>query len=172
MALSNSVDFSMTRDDLIQTALQDIGALAEGEVPTATQLTESALRLNMLIKFWQADGMQLWTRYYGYILPITGVSSVSIGAEGTAHAVSAYSYTTTSVASSSGGSTITLTTIGTAATTNVIGVQLSTGAMFWTTINGAPAGSVVTLTNALTGNVSSGAAVYFYSVSNKIKRPS
>ena len=61
MALSNSVDFSMTRDDLIQTALQDIGALAEGEVPTPTQLTESALRLNMLIKFWQADGMQLWT---------------------------------------------------------------------------------------------------------------
>jgi hypothetical protein len=43
--------------------------------------------------------------------------------------------------------------------------------MHWTTINGAPAGSVITLTAVLTGNVNSGANIYAYSSANKLTRP-
>lgn len=170
MALSASLDFSVTRSELIEAALQHIGALGEGETASATQLTESARLLNMLIKNWQTDGMQLWMRYYGYILPVSSVAKTALGAEG-GHAASSYLWTTTSAASSSGGSTITVTTVTGISTTNVIGVELDDGTMQWTTVNGAPAGSVVTLTAALTGDVAAGADVYVYATTAKLTRP-
>lgn len=170
MALSASVNFSLSRDNLITMALQHIGALGDGETPSTTQLTECSLLLNTLIKSWMPDRDQLWMTYYGYILPVSGVTKTSIGTEG-GHAVSSYVHTTTSAASSSGGSTVTLTSVTGVATTYNIGVEQSNGTMQWTTVNGAPAGSVVTLTAVLTGNVASGADVYIYQTANKLTRP-
>ena len=60
MALSNSTDFSVTRDQLIAGALRLVGAIAQGETPTAAMLAEGSEALNMLVKAWQADGMPLW----------------------------------------------------------------------------------------------------------------
>ena len=50
-----------------------------------------------------------------------------------------------------------------------IGIELDDGTIQWTTINGAPAGSTVTLTDALTDDVASGNAVYVYTA--KTNRP-
>lgn len=170
MALSNSINFSVTRNELIEAALQHIGALGEGDSANPTQLTECSRLLNMLIKNWQTDGMQLWMRYYGYILPTTGTSKISLGVEG-GNAATSYLYTTTSTTSSSGGSTITVSSVTGILNGNNIGVELDDGTMHWTTVNGAPVGSVVTLTDALTGDVASGADVYVYSTANKLTRP-
>ena len=52
MAHSGSVDFAVTRDDLITMALQNVGAIGEGVTPDSTQLSESALLINILIKSW------------------------------------------------------------------------------------------------------------------------
>jgi len=60
MSTSNSTDFNVTRDQIIAGALRMIGATAQGETPTATQVTEASEALNMLVKAWQADGMPLW----------------------------------------------------------------------------------------------------------------
>ena len=60
MATSGSTDYSQTRDDIIKRALRLIGVLAQGETPTADQVTEAAAALNGLVKAWQADGMPLW----------------------------------------------------------------------------------------------------------------
>ena len=171
MALSGSQDFTVTRDDIIKMSLQHIGVIGDGDTPTATQLTEGALYLNMLIKFWQSDDIQLWIRKTGYILPQTITSlpaKISLGAEG-GHATNAYNFTTTSAASSSGATTITVTSTTGISNTYNIGVELSDGTMQWTTVSGAPAGQVVTLAVALTGNVASGASVYCYQT--KILRP-
>lgn len=170
MALSGSVNFPVTRDDIIKASLQHISAIGDGDTPNATQLSEAGLLLNLLIKNWQVDGMQLWMTYYGYIFPISGVAKCSLGAEG-GKSASSYLYTTTSIASSSGASTITVTTVTGIATTNIIGVELSDGTMQWTTVNGAPAGSVVTLTAVLTGAVAAGAAVYVYATTAQLTRP-
>lgn len=166
MALSASINFAVTRDDLIKASLQHIGALEDGGTPSATQLSESALLLNMLIKHWKTYDIQLWVRKYGYILPVSSVSSVSIGAEG-GHAVTGYDFTTTSVASASGATTITVTTVTGISASDQIGVEQSDGTMQWTTVSGAPSGSVVTLSTALTGAVASGAAVYTYTQSSQ-----
>lgn len=166
MSLSNSINFAVTRDDLIKTSLQHIGALGDGETPSPTQLSEGGLLLNMLVKHWKTYDIQLWVRKYGYILPTSNVSSVSVGAEG-GHAVTGYDFTTTSATSASGATTITVTTVTGISASDQIGIELDDGTMQWTTVSGAPAGSVVTLAVALTDDVASGAAVYTYTQSSQ-----
>lgn len=60
MALSASYNYALTRDSLIARALRIIGAIAQGETPTATAVTEASQTLNEVMKEWQSDGMQLW----------------------------------------------------------------------------------------------------------------
>lgn len=170
MALSGSVDFGITRDQLITTSLQEVGAIGDGDTPTATQLSEAGILLNMLMKNWATDGMQLWMRYYGYIFPIHDTNLVQLGAEG-GKAATSYVYTQTSATSSSGATTITVDSITGISTTNIIGVEQSDGTMHWTTVNGAPSGSIVTLTAALTADVAVDAAIYVYATGNILKRP-
>lgn len=149
-------------------ALQNIGALGDGETPSATQLSEGSKWLNMLVKAKMADGMPLWALKTGYILPQTGVSTVTLGPTGT-HATLSYTQTTTSAAASSGASTIVVTSATGFTSTYNIGIELSDSTMQWTTINGAPAGTTITLATTLTGAVSSGAQVYVYQT--KLQRP-
>lgn len=60
MALSNSTDFALNRDQIIGMALRDINVLASGETPTNQELSDASLSLNSMIKSWIADGLQLW----------------------------------------------------------------------------------------------------------------
>jgi hypothetical protein len=60
MATSGSTNFSINRDQLITGALRVIGAIAQGETPSATLISESAEALNMLVKAMHADGMPVW----------------------------------------------------------------------------------------------------------------
>lgn len=166
MTTSGSYDFSMSRDDLILSAHQHIGAIGEGETCSTAQTTEAAKLLNMLVKLRAKDGMPLWALKRGYILPVTGASYVATGAQ----IVSSYIQTTTSAASSSGGSTVTLTSVTGVANGYNIGVEQDDGTMLWTTVNGAPAGSVVTLATTLTDDVASGNYVYVYQTANRVPR--
>lgn len=166
MTTSGSYDFSMSRDDLILGAHQHIGAVGEGETCTTSQTTEAAKLLNMLVKWRAADGMPLWALKRGYLLPVTGVSSISTGS----HIVSTYVQTTTSAAAISGASTITLTSVTGVANGYNIGVEQSNGTMLWTTVSGSPSGSTVTLATPLTYAVASGGTVYVYQTANRIAR--
>lgn len=172
--IPTSVNFEVTRDDLIKLAHLNLAIIDEEDNPSTTQYTQGAQYLNLLAKMWQADGLQLWASKYGYILPTTGVSSVAVGktaAGGSAHAVSSYVYTTTSATASSGASTITVTSASGISASDVIGIELDDGTMQWTTVNGAPVGTTVTLTAVLTGDVASGADVYTYTSTALIDRP-
>jgi hypothetical protein len=168
MATSGSVDFSVSRDDLIKTALQYIEAIGEGVTPNATQLSECSILLNMLVKARMVDGMPLWALKTGYVLPQSNVNDINLGPSGD-HATLTYTQTTTTTSSLSGATTITVASVTGFTNGYNIGVELNSGDMQWTTISGAPAGLVITLTVALTGDVASGAQVYAYQT--KIQRP-
>ena len=60
MSTSGTTAYSTNRDKLIKRALRLIGAISQGETPTALQISEAATALNSLIKAWAADGMPLW----------------------------------------------------------------------------------------------------------------
>lgn len=168
MATSGSVDFSVTRNELIETAMKTAGVIGEGETPNATQLSEVAILLNMIVKARMSDGMPLWALKTGYILPVTGTSQVLLGAGG-GHATASYVSTTTSAAASSGASTITVTSATGIANGYYIGIEQSDSTMHWTTVSGAPSGTTVTLTAVTTASVASGATVYCYQT--KLQRP-
>ena len=168
MTTSNSVDFSVSRDNLITDALIECGALGPDDSASANQTTHAARRLNTMVKSWGSLGPSLWARKTGYIMPQTGVNAIDLGPTGD-HATLSYVQTTLSSDAASGASIIVVTAATGIANTYYIGVELDDDTMQWTTVNGAPSGTTVTLTAVLTGAASSGNYVYCYQT--KIQRP-
>lgn len=60
MATSSSTNFATTRDGLINGALRLVGAIGQGETGTASQISEAADTLNMMVKSFMNYGMPLW----------------------------------------------------------------------------------------------------------------
>jgi len=169
MATSGSIDFSVSRDDIITEALEQMGVLAEGQSPSSDQLTSMSRTLNMLVKALQGDGLNLFALQKLYVYLEKNKNEYSLSSTTTDHFSSEYNRTTTSAVSSSTDTTITVTSISNMVSGDYIGIKLDDGTMQWTTINGTPSGSTVTLTDALTDDVSSGVTVYFYT--SKANRP-
>lgn len=79
MSTSGVTTYNLTRDQIITGALRMLGVVAQGESPTAIQITEAAEALNLMIKAFEADGMALWG-ITEYTVPLTNaVASYSIG---------------------------------------------------------------------------------------------
>lgn len=159
MATSGSIDFSMTRNDIISSAFRKLGLYAEGEEPTNQQITDAALDLNMMVKHWKTDGINLWCYENITLFPVIGQESYTLG---TAKATTSYNQTTVATAASSGASSIELTATTGAADTYNIGIELDGGSLQWTTISGALSGSTATLADTLTDDVAAGNRIYIY----------
>ena len=167
MATSGSVDFSVSRANLITDALMLVGAIGPDDTPSTNQITHAARQLNMLVKSWQGKiGIGLWARKTGYILPINDTNQVLLGPSG-GHATTSYVQTTlTSDASSTVISVDSATGI---VDTYYIGVELDDGDMHWTTVSGTPSGTTVNLSVSLPSTASEGNYVYCYQT--KMQRP-
>jgi hypothetical protein len=172
MTIAGTYSFSVTRDDIIKSAMQNIGKLGEAENPTAQETTDCAFRLNMMVKQWMgkadfAPGLKMWTRKRGDLFLSSSTGQYSLGPTGDNWTATSYTRTLTSVAVA-GASTLT-TTITNATNGDYIGIILDSGALFWTTINGVPIGTTITLATVLPSQASSGAYVYNYTT--KQQRP-
>lgn len=55
-----SATFTLNRDQVITGALRLLGVLGQGDSPDPIQVQDAAEALNVLVKSWQADGLQLW----------------------------------------------------------------------------------------------------------------
>jgi len=160
MAAPNSYNFVVTRDNIITDALLHIGAIGEGETPSANAVTEAARILNMLLKV-RANEIPLWSIRRGAILPVTEVSSINT----TSHIVINYDTTTISADEASGQTTLSVTTSAGMATSDQIGIECDDGTMHWTTISSVPDGTSVIIDTALDDEASSGNRVFWYTAS-------
>ena len=79
MTTSGVTTYSVTRDQIITTALRKIGVVAQGETATSDQITEAAIALNLMVKAWEADGMPLWALRTIAITLTAGKTSYSLG---------------------------------------------------------------------------------------------
>lgn len=165
MSTSGSYDFTVNRNDLITAAHQYVGATGEGEIPSTAQITEAAIVLNMIVKLREADGMPLWALKRGYILPFTGASSIATDS----HVVTTYRHTTTSAAAAAAATSIVVTSATGITAGDFIGIE-QTNAMQWTTVTNVSS-TTITLLNALTLAVASGADVYIYTATDRIQKP-
>ena len=187
--VSGSVDYKITRDTLSTAALRLLGVVDPENAagPTTNQLANAAEAMNLMIKQWQDIGIQLWERKYAAIFPQKNQQVYVLGNPGPEgdHAClstplgTGFVKTTLTAAIATGGTSAVLDTISTSGTIGVpaisiatawyIGIQLDTGYVYWTTVNGAPSGTTCTLIAGLPSSASAGNVVYSYAV--KLMRP-
>ena len=146
--------------------MRKLGILAEGEVASADQATDALEDLNLLVKSWPANGIDLW-RYEDLTVfmdvPASGLEPqfYNIGPTGDEATFDAFK-TELSVAASSGASTITVDDDVDITNGDNIGIELDDGTLQWTTVNGVPSSNIVTLTATLTGAAAIDNHVYNY----------
>jgi len=162
MARSGSTNFAVTRDDIIKYALQDIGRLTGfGTSPTTEQTTHAAWKLNVLIKRDMIRGLHLWAVSEGTLFLVASREAYTLGTGGD-KASASYVKTELASAAASGAATVTVDSATGISSADVIGVELDDGSIHWTTVNGAPAAGVITLTAVTTGAAALDNHVYAY----------
>lgn len=166
MASSGSVDFTVSRDDIIKRSLRLIGVLARGSVPSADDISEASMALNMIVKQWQgntdfAPGLKVWTRKRGYIFPALNEREYTLGPSGD-HATSSYRSTTISANEAIGQTTISLTSTSGMANGDYIGIRCNDGSIHWSTVTSFVANTSALIVDALTVAADAGATVYYY----------
>jgi len=168
MATSGSYNFSLTASEAIKEALVLVNAIRFNEAVSGSAMSSHMKTLNMMLKGWQADGIALWKRMEVALFQSLNGFSYTIGPSGS-HAADEYVKTEVLTAASSGDGTIDVDTIDGMTNGDNIGIELDDGTLQWTTINGVPAGSTVTLTAVLTDDVAVNNHIYTYT--NLTQRP-
>lgn len=168
MATSGSTDYLDNRNEIITEALELLGVLPAGDTANANDISSCSRTLNMMVKHWQANGIALWKNTQIYIFLEPDAQSYTLGPSGD-EATASMAKTEISTAASSGDSTIEVDGITGISNGDNIGVELDGGSLQWTTVNGAPSGTTITLTASLTDDVSVDANVFAYT--SGISRP-
>lgn len=172
MTTSGSVDFSISRDDIIKAAFQLNRAIGADETPSAWHIDRGLFFLNMLVKQWQGKAdfganLKVWSRKTAYLFLQTGQSVYSVGPSGDNWATS-YSTTTLSAGKTASSTSVSVTSaIGTNA--DYIGIQLADGSLGWSTISSGGGTTSLTLPANSLGAASAGARVFTYTT--KARRP-
>lgn len=161
MAVSNSFNFTRTAGQVIKDALRKCGLVAEGEEPSSGQLADGLVDLNLLVKSWPANGIDLWRYEELTVFTVVDKQSYNIGATGNEATFDAFK-TEMATAAANGASTITVDSAKDITNGDFIGIELDNGTLQWTTVNGVPAANVVTLTNVLTDSAGIDNHVYNY----------
>lgn len=120
--------------------------------------------MNALVKGWMASGLHVWTEQEGILFPQPGQARYLIGGTTTDNACANtdWGLGVLALAANTGATQVQLVA-GTVPTNGQnIGVLLNTGLMFWTTVSGAPVGTVVGLAQALPSAASAGGFAPFY----------
>ena|ERR1700757_428435 len=79
MTTSSTYTVQYTRDDLVTAALYKLGVIADGQSPTATNLTRGAMALNMVVGNLRAKGMPMWERNSYTFSTTPNTSTYNIG---------------------------------------------------------------------------------------------
>jgi hypothetical protein len=177
MATTGTYVFNTTLYQLVYQAMLNTGRLGEGEGPTSQEMTDCTYKLNSLIKQWQgmadfAAGLKMWTRRRGHLFLSTLTGQYILGGANSSHWTNSYVNNFLSQNSNAGTNTITVNSAAGFVNSQQIGIEMTgtyqNGNLFWTTINGAPSGNTITLTNNLPANALVGGIVYAYTTTAQL----
>jgi len=79
MATTGTYSFSVTRDDIIRAALQDIGVVDSTGTVDPYDNTTAAMRLNMIIKQWATEGFPIWCTATATVNLLQGKQDYTMG---------------------------------------------------------------------------------------------
>lgn len=169
MSTSGVATFARNRDQLIASALRKISAFESGETPDAAAVSEASDALNVLVKHWQGSGVEIWTTQEAVLFPVAEQTRYTVGTGTTDRVIGPYIQTALTSDAALGASTVVLDSVVDVATTYTIGVMLDDDTIQWTTVNGAPSGSTVTLTATLTGAATAANPVFVAPASTLVR---
>lgn len=164
MATSGDSTFNATRDQIIRFAARKCRAIGSGETPGSQLVSDFAFQLNAMVKQWQVQGLKVWTRSEAVLFPQVSQVKYTLGPNSTDHAVSASGYVETAIATAAadGAASVVVDSISGISDGDYVGVVVDDGTIHWTTVNGSPAGSTITLTAALDDSAAVDNIVYAY----------
>lgn len=170
MATSGSYDWNLTRNQIIRMAGLECHAIGAGIEMDATMHADFNIKLNAMVKAWQASGIHLWTTQEATLFPQVNQIKYQLG--GTSppdHATETYYSTTISAAEASGQTTISVTSSADMTVADNIGIVVDDGTLHWSTISSIPDSTSVVIDDALDDTAAAGNKVYNYTT--KIVRP-
>jgi len=173
MTTDATSSWNPTLRQIVTGALLKVGAIDETEAPTADQFQSAVFTLNGMIKEWQASGIHVWTEEEAILFLQPLQYRYILGPGTTDHACPAFGWTqlTLSSAVAAGATSLPVVSASGINAGDNIGVVLDNNAVFWTTVSGAPAGNVITLSSALPSSASQGNYGFDYPVGTDIGRP-
>jgi len=168
MALSGSNNYIINRDELITLAYEDLKAIRTGGTPSTDEIAYASNKLNILIKAWMAQGLQLWVTKEAILIPAKGQEFYTLGPAGD-HASLNMGKTEIRVAAATSATTMEVdSTTGMTALDNA-GVVTDDGTIHWTTIASITDSDTFELTVGLDSAAAVDKHVYYYT--NRIARP-
>ena len=168
MTTSGSYNFSNTHQEIVRRAMRIAGVLGAGETPSSDDYDIVSIALNQMVKNWQVRDVGLWLEKEIYVFLSATGQSYLIGPSGD-NATASMVSNAIATAGTAGDGTITVDSDDGISNGDYIGIELDDGTMQWTTVNGAPAADVITLTAVLEDDVAEDNAVYAYTT--KTQRP-
>lgn len=168
MTVSGVSVFSITMNDLIYSSFQLAEIISSTQILGAEDYAVAKSTLNMMIKALQSRDYGLWLNQLVTLPLAKGKQGYLLGPTGD-HCSADMGETSIVTAANLGDTTIQVASITGITSGQNIGIELDDGTMQWTTVNGAPSGTTVTLTNSLTATSAVPNVVFFYT--NIIGRP-
>jgi len=172
MTTSGDITYNPSVVEMITQAYRLLGVIAEDEDPTGEMYAVALFQLNAIVTAAQATGLHVWTEEEAVLFLQSGQNEYVIGGPGTNDQctdASDWTQTQLTQAAATATTTINVSSIAGIASGDHIGIILDNQATFWTTVNGAPSGLTVTLTNPLPSISSAGNYVLDYTTA--ISRP-
>jgi len=151
-----------TATKIIKRALRLIGAMDVGETPDSTEMNDALQTLNEMIMDWQNRGIYIQQQHEAVLYFTDEQAKYTLGSDHAALHGSTTNKTELSTAGVATDLTIEVDSITGLTNGDVIGIELDDGTIQWTTINGVPAGTTVTITAALTSAAAVNNHVYAY----------
>ena len=171
MSSSAVKTYNPNLSDIITKAYRKAGIIALVETASSEQLVAGREQLNLMVSEWMKLGHKTWTYEEAILFLQQGQARYELGSTSTAHVTDAYDFAQTALAADAAAAATAMSvgSITNIANGDYVGVALDDGSMHWTTVNGAPSGTTVTLAAGLPSAASEGAVLVAYTT--KIIRP-
>lgn len=164
LTTSGTYTYSASVVSLLTAALRLTQVVGANETPTGDQLENGMDAFSAMVKGWQASGIHVWCEEECILFPQAAQPLYQIGPASTDNCClfNDLTQTTLTAQANAGATTITVASAASMQSSDTIGIQVSSGVNFWTTINGPPSGNTVTLASGLPASASAGSIVFDY----------
>lgn len=172
MPVSNSINFSLSRNQVIQEAMMLTGQYGQGRQLSDFDLQRANNALNMMIKGWARRGIFLWAQKDGVLFLDSGTEKYTLGSS--SDYARCADWDDTVITQLNGGESSSATSLTVDTTTGMtvgdfIGIVQDGDTVKWTTIATIPDSTTVTISSGLSDDAADNSFVYTFT--SRITKP-